>query len=173
MHTYSFFCVWIKHRCIIFNALLSTLYNSLFICIGAQVFPILDWHTPIYGSPFKSIAFDLWTFPIDSYVQIVSDMVFRIVHFQIFWHWLILCKWMFTPDLSDWMAYHAPLIPWFWTFSWLCAEWSQNTILLASTQAAYKSPHSTVSKRICQSALNQRASASRKSQSVRLEHVAH
>ena len=30
-----------------------------------------DWHTPMYGSPFKSIAFDLWTFPIDSYVQIV------------------------------------------------------------------------------------------------------
>ena len=26
------------------------------------------------------------------------------------------------PDLSDWMAYHAPLIPWFWTFSWLCAS---------------------------------------------------
>ena len=21
------------------------------------------------------------------------------------------------PDLSDWMAYHAPLIPWLWTFS--------------------------------------------------------
>ena len=32
---------------------------------------MLDWHTPIYGSPFKCIAFDLWTFPIDSYVQIV------------------------------------------------------------------------------------------------------
>ena len=49
-------------------------------------------------------------------------MVFQVVHFQIFWHWLILCKWMFTPDLSDWMAYRAPLIPWFWTFSWLCAS---------------------------------------------------
>ena len=35
-------------------------------------------------------------------------MVFRVVHFQIFWHWLILCKWMFTPDLSDWMAYCTP-----------------------------------------------------------------
>ena len=33
---------------------------------------MLDWHTPIYGSLFKCIAFDLWTFPIDSYVQIVS-----------------------------------------------------------------------------------------------------
>ena len=54
------------------QALLPTLYNSLFICTGAQVFSMLDWHTPIYGSPFKSIAFDLWTFPIDSYVQIVS-----------------------------------------------------------------------------------------------------
>ena len=52
--------------------LLPTLYNSLFICTGTQVFPMLDWHTPIYGSPFKSIAFDLWTFPIDSYIQIVS-----------------------------------------------------------------------------------------------------
>ena len=49
-------------------------------------------------------------------------MVFRVVHFKIFWHWLILCKLMFTPDLSDWMAYHAPLIPWFWAFSWLCAS---------------------------------------------------
>ena len=36
------------------------------------MFPMLDWHTPIYGSPFKLIAFDLETFPIDSYVQIVS-----------------------------------------------------------------------------------------------------
>ena len=27
------------------------------------------------------------------------------------------CKSMIIPDLSDWMAYHAPLIPWFWTFS--------------------------------------------------------
>ena len=72
MHTYSFFCAWIKHQCIVFNALLPTSYNSLFICTGAQVFPMLDWHAPIYGSPFKCIAFDLWTFPIDSYVQIVS-----------------------------------------------------------------------------------------------------
>ena len=29
---------------------------------------------------------------------------------------------MFTPDLCDWMAYSAPLIPWFWAFSWLCAS---------------------------------------------------
>ena len=36
------------------------------------MFPMLDWHTPIHGSPFKLIAFDLKTFPIDSYVQIVS-----------------------------------------------------------------------------------------------------
>ena len=27
-----------------------------------------------------------------------------------------------SPDLSDWMVYHAPLIPWFWTFSWLCTS---------------------------------------------------
>ena len=26
------------------------------------------------------------------------------------------------PDLSDWMPYHTPLIPWFWAFSWLCAS---------------------------------------------------
>ena len=26
------------------------------------------------------------------------------------------------PDLSDWMPYCTPLIPWFWTFSWLCAS---------------------------------------------------
>ena len=37
-----------------------------------KCFQCLIGHTPIYGSPFKSIAFDLWTFPIDSYVQIVS-----------------------------------------------------------------------------------------------------
>ena len=54
--------------------------------------------------------------------KLCQNMVFRVVHFQIFWHWLILCKWMFTPDLSDWMAYRASLIPWFWTFSWLCAS---------------------------------------------------
>ena len=35
------------------------------------MFPMLDWHTPIYGSPFKLIAFDLKKFPIDSYVEIV------------------------------------------------------------------------------------------------------
>ena len=69
---YSFLCAWIKHRCIVSNALSPTSYNSLFICRGTQVFPMLDWHTPIYGSPFKLIAFDLKTFPIDSYVQIVS-----------------------------------------------------------------------------------------------------
>ena len=28
----------------------------------------------------------------------------------------------FTPDLSDWIAYHTPLIPWFWVFSWLGAS---------------------------------------------------
>ena len=50
------------------------------------------------------------------------NLVFCVAHFQVFWHWLILCKLMFTPDLSDWMAYHAPLIPWFWAFSWLCAS---------------------------------------------------
>ena len=54
--------------------------------------------------------------------KLCRNMVFWVVHFQIFWHWLILWKWMFTPDLSDWMAYHTPLIPWFWTFSWLCAS---------------------------------------------------
>ena len=54
--------------------------------------------------------------------KLCRNMVFQVVHFYIFWHWLILCRWMFTPDLSDWMAYHAPLIPWFWTFSWLCAS---------------------------------------------------
>ena len=54
--------------------------------------------------------------------KLCRNLVFHIAHFQIFWHWLILCKSMFTPDLSDWMAYHAPLIPWFWTFSWLCAS---------------------------------------------------
>ena len=43
--------------------------------------------------------------------KLCQNMVFRVVHFQIFWHWLILCKLMFTPDLSDWMAYHVP--PWF------------------------------------------------------------
>ena len=36
------------------------------------MFQMLDWHTPIYGSLFKLIAFNLKTFPIDSYVQIVS-----------------------------------------------------------------------------------------------------
>ena len=36
------------------------------------MFPMLDWHDPIYGSPFKLIAFDFRTFPIDSYVPIVS-----------------------------------------------------------------------------------------------------
>ena len=35
------------------------------------MFPMLDWHDPIYGSAFNIIAFDLWTFPIDSYVPIV------------------------------------------------------------------------------------------------------
>ena len=54
--------------------------------------------------------------------KLYRNIHFRVVHFQIFWHWLILCKWMFTPDLSDWLAYHAPLMPWFWTFSWLCAS---------------------------------------------------
>ena len=69
IHAYLF--ISFVHRCIVFNALLPTLYNSLFICTGTQVFPMLDWHTPIYGSPFNLSAFYLWTFPMDSYVQIV------------------------------------------------------------------------------------------------------
>ena len=28
----------------------------------------------------------------------------------------------FTQDLSDWIAYHTPLISWFWVFSGLCAS---------------------------------------------------
>ena len=28
----------------------------------------------------------------------------------------------FTPDFSDWLAYHTLLVPWFWAFSWLCAS---------------------------------------------------
>ena len=36
------------------------------------MFPMLDWHDSIYGSPFKTIAFDLWTFSIDPYVPIWS-----------------------------------------------------------------------------------------------------
>ena len=51
-----------------------------------------------------------------------QNLVFWDAHFKIVWHLLILCKSMFTPDLSDWMAYRAPLIPWFWAFSWLCAS---------------------------------------------------
>ena len=54
--------------------------------------------------------------------KLCRNFVFWVAHFQIEWHWLSLCKSMFTPDLSDWMAYCAPLIPWFWTFSWLCAS---------------------------------------------------
>ena len=54
--------------------------------------------------------------------ELCRNLVFRDAHFQIEWHWLILYKSMFTHDLSDWMAYRAPLIPWSWTFSWLCAS---------------------------------------------------
>ena len=46
-------------------------------------------------------------------------------------------------------------------------ERSQNTILLASTQAVYKAPHSTVRER---QQLTSSSGSSRKSQSVRLEH---
>ena len=55
-------------------------------------------------------------------------------------------------------------------------ERSQNTFLLVSTQAVYKSPHSTVWRAFMssrESALDWRTSGSRKSQSIRLEHVAH
>ena len=52
---------------------------------------MLDWHTPIYGSPFKLIAFDLWTFPIDSYVQIVSK------------YGLLSCSFSDTLTLVDFM----------------------------------------------------------------------
>ena len=48
------------------------------------------------------------------------------------------------------------------------AEWSQNTILLVSTQAVYKAPQSTV-----QEERSVRKRSSRKSQSIRLECVAH
>ena len=48
-------------------------------------------------------------------------------------------------------------------------EWSQNTVLLASTQAVYKAPHSTV-RGVSVQSLSGSSSSSRKSQSVRLEH---
>ena len=52
---------------------------------------------------------------------------------------------------------------------------SQNTVLLASTQAVYKAPHSTVRERdthrqLAVSSRTAHSSSSRKSQSVRLEH---
>ena len=40
--------------------------------------------------------------------KLCQNLVFRVAHFQIEWHWLSLCKSMFTPDLSDCMAYCAP-----------------------------------------------------------------
>ena len=51
-------------------------------------------------------------------------------------------------------------------------EWSQNTVLLASTQAVYKAPHSTVRERelVSREQLERSRSSSRKSQSIRLEH---
>ena len=58
-------------------------------------------------------------------------------------------------------------------------ERSQNTVLLASTQAVYKAPHSTVQETQCQTQgqihtprgqLTSSSGSSRKSQSIRLEH---
>ena len=96
MHTYSFFCVWIKHRCIVFNALLPTLHNSLFICTGAQVFPMLDWHTPIYGSPFKIYCFQLVDIShrlLCTYcVEIWSFELFIFRYFDIGWFYANECS---------------------------------------------------------------------------------
>ena len=82
-------------------------------------------HTPVYGSPFNLSPVNLWIFPIASYVQIVLKFGLLSDSFLNLWHWLNICKWIHNsspPDLSDWIPYHAPLIPWFWTFSWLCAS---------------------------------------------------
>ena len=58
--------------------------------------------------------------------------------------------------------------------SQLVLERSQNTVLLASTQAVYKAPHSTVrggqSVRESRQLAAEQSSSSRKSQSIRLEH---
>ena len=53
-------------------------------------------------------------------------------------------------------------------------ERSQNTILLASTQAVYKAPHSTVRGHYYYYwSRSSSDSSSRKSESIRLEHIAH
>ena len=40
--------------------------------------------------------------------------------------------------------YLQAMIDGLWEVKCQLAEWSQNTVLLASTQAVYKAPHSTV-----------------------------
>ena len=54
--------------------------------------------------------------------ELCRNMVFRVVHFQIECHLLIICKYLLvmeTPQGSDWMPI-APLIPVAPGFSWQC-----------------------------------------------------
>ena len=82
-----------------------------------------DWHNLIYMDHLLiSLLLTCGHFPQTPMYKLCRNLVFWVAHFQMFRYWLILCKSMFTPDLCDWMAYRAPLIPWFWIFSWLCAS---------------------------------------------------
>ena len=95
--------VWIKHR-------RSSVSNA--------------WkHTPIYGSPFNLSAFDLWLFPIASYVWIVSKYGLSSCSFSdrmsLVDHMQISIGNGNSPRL--WLgAYCTPLIPVAPGFSWQC-----------------------------------------------------
>ena len=76
-------------------------------------------HTPIYGSPFNLYSVDIsYRFLCINCVKIWS---FELLIFED----MTLVEYMQNsspPDFSDWTAYHAPWIPWFCTFSWLCTS---------------------------------------------------
>ena len=101
-----------------------SLHNSLLSSQVIKCFQCLDTYPNIWIT-FQSFFFQLvdishrllcincvkiWSFKL----LIFQDLTL-VEHMQ-----MNSCQ--FTPDFSDWIAYCTPLIPWFWTFSWLCAS---------------------------------------------------
>ena len=104
-----------------------SLYNSLLCMRSSQAlkcFQCLDAYPNLWIT-FYSLFF--WLVDIFHrllYIDCVKIWSFELLIFEdmTLVEFMQMNSCQFTPDFSDWIAYCAPLIPWFWTFSCLCAS---------------------------------------------------
>ena len=101
-----------------------SLHNSLLSLQVIKCFQCLDTYPNIWIT-FQSFFFRLvdisHRLPCINCVKIWSFELLIFQDLTLVEH-VQMNSCQFTPDFSDWIAYCAPLIPWFWTFSLLCAS---------------------------------------------------